>query len=109
MTASIDKLATATGTIKRNPAAVAGVVGPAVATGDTISVLPVMPVDPDLTEKYKLKSPRQSYVTYCSGAPDLEVGDILTVGGTDYTVRGVGPWSGSVNHYEIVLELESGT
>lgn len=109
MTASIDKLATVTGTVKRNPDAVSGVVGPAAATGTTVPILPLMPTSPELAEQYDLKSPRQSFVTYCSDAPDLEIGDTLTVSGSDYTVKGIGPWAGSVSHYEIVLELVSGT
>lgn len=106
---SFSGLTTVTASTKRNPAAVAGVVGVPVTKLTSLSVLPPMPVSPQIVELYRLHSPRESFVTYADGAPDVLEGDELTISTTTYRVRAVGEWPTDRAFVEIVLERVKGT
>jgi hypothetical protein len=104
MTASFARFATVTASTKRNPAAVGGKVGAAVAHLTGLAVLPVLPAGKGIVERYLLKSPRKSYVTYTQGTPDVLEGDTLTAGGVEYKVIASEVWQDSQDFLEIVLE-----
>lgn len=103
MSAAFARIATATATTKRNPAPVAGKVGAAVAYLAGLAVTPVMPVSKQIIEMYRLNSPRETYVTYADGSPDVVEGDEMTIDGVTYFVRGAQPWPGTP-YLEIVIE-----
>jgi len=107
MSASAGKLATTTATTKRSPAKAGGKVGPRVAhIATAFAVVPVMPVSPEVAEKYRLRSPRESYITYTQAVTDIIEGDGITIASVEYEVVGVAPWH---TFLEIIIEKASGT
>ncbi|HSV86947.1 MAG TPA: hypothetical protein VLH85_10255 [Levilinea sp.] len=101
MTAAFRRLANVTASTKRNPAPAYGRVTSAVINIASLKVLPLMPVTPEVAQKYALKSPRDAYYTYTKGTPDILEGDILSLGGTDYRISAVGEWQ---TYREIIAE-----
>jgi len=96
-----------TASTKRNPAAVNGVVGVAVTklASVTLSFTP-FPVSPETAEKYKLESPRKTYVTGIFGTPpDIEEGDILTTNSVSYVIRALMKVTAPVPYTKIYMEL----
>jgi len=96
-----------TASTKRNPAPVNGVVGAAVTnlSSVTLSFTP-FPVSPETAEKYKLESPRKTYVTGVFGTPDILEGDIMAVEGFSYVVRAVGKWTKPVVYTKVYMEIQ---
>ncbi len=109
MTASFDRMTTTTASTKRNPAPASGKVGAPVTKISSLKIFPLMPASKEIVEKYRLSSPRDAYVTYTAGAPDVLEGDTLTVAGVDYRIKGVSPWPGSQAYIELVVEKVQGT
>lgn len=105
---SFSRIATVTGTVKRNTGS-GTTYAAATATGTTVYILPLMPVSPEIVLLYTISSPRESYVTYCQGAPNLIEGDVLTVSTVDHRVKAAGPWPTDNSYYEIILERIKGT
>lgn len=103
MTASFARMATATASTKRNPAAVGGKRGAPVAHLASLDILPLMPVSAQIADYYRLNSPRESYVTYTAGAVDVLEGDVMTVAAVDYRVEAASPWPGDNAYTEIIL------
>jgi hypothetical protein len=97
-------MASATASTKRNPAASSGKVGAAVTKLVGLKVTPVMPVGNEIVERYQLKSPRLTYVTYTQGSPDIAQGDLLVIATDEYKVIGAGPWPTDRAYYELVVE-----
>lgn len=109
-TASFTKLAVVTVSTRRNPtAASGGKIGAAATKIASLPVLPLMPLDPEIVELYQIKSPREAYVTYTQGSPDVLEGDVLVASAGEYRVKGVGPWLGDEAYLEIVLEKVKGS
>ena len=94
---------------KRNPAAVNGVIGPSVVnlTSVVLAFNP-FPISPEQAMKYRLLSPRVTYVIGVLGpSVDILEGDILTVSGVDYIVRSIGQWSEPpINYTKIYIEKQ---
>jgi hypothetical protein len=63
-----------------------------------------MPVSPEIIERYQIQSPRKTFVIYFEGALDIREGDLVTFGGVDRPVRGVGPWSTDNAFLEVIVE-----
>jgi hypothetical protein len=101
-------MASATATTSRNPAAVSGKVGTPEGYLSSLAILPLMPVTPDIVEKYRLNSPRETFVTYVQDQPDILEGDLLTVSSVDYRVRAVGEWPTDRDYLEIIVERVKG-
>lgn len=99
---SFTRMATVTASTKRN-AAGTKITGP-VAKLTALSILPLMPLDNEIIERYRLESPRAPFVTYTQGAPDIIKGDVLTVSAVDYQVLGAGPWPTDRSYIEIVVD-----
>jgi len=108
MTQAFTRLATSTATTARNPAMSGGKVGQPSTYITALDVLPVMPVSPEILERYKLQSARETFVTYTEGSPDVLEGDTLTVDGKTYRVKGVGEWPSNLALLEIVIERIKG-
>lgn len=90
---------------KRSPAPVAGKVGAPATKLATLTLFCVpMPLSPEVAEKYKLSSPRKSFTTGFMGVADVIEGDVLTVGGVDYHIRAIGPYTIPVAYTELILE-----
>ncbi|HSW63422.1 MAG TPA: hypothetical protein VLH56_08940 [Dissulfurispiraceae bacterium] len=101
MSLSFARLATVIASTKRNPAPSSGRVTVAVISIATLKITPLMPVTPEVAQKYALKSPRDAYYAYTEGTPDILEGDILTVGSIDYRISAVGDWH---TYREIIAE-----
>ena len=101
---SFSRMATVTAATKRNPAVTGGKVGAASAKLSGLKILPLMPVSKEIEERYQLKSPRLSFVSYIQGAPDIVSGDLLTVSAVDYKVIGAPPWPTDNSFLELVVE-----
>ena len=107
-TPSFTKLATVTASTKRNPDAVSGKVGAPEANLTSLAIWPLMPVNAEIVNLYRLDSPRESFVTYAQGSPDVLEGDVMTVSSTEYRVRSVGEWPCDEAYLEIILERIKG-
>jgi len=102
--ASFARMASITASTKRNPAIASGKVAVPAAYLSGLSILPLMPVSGEISERYELKSPRLNSVTYIQGAPDITQSDVLVIGSVDYKVVGVEPWPTDRNFLELVVE-----
>jgi len=103
-TPSFAKLATTSASTKRNPAISGGKIGAPVANLTGLSIVPLAPVSGEYVEKYKLESPRRSYVTYIEGSQDISVKDLLTISGSDYEILAVSPFTDPFLYQEILVE-----
>lgn len=106
---SIAALLTATASTKRSPAPAAGKVGIPVVCLAALAVAELRPVSAEIAEYYRLRSPREAFLTFTSGAPDVLEGDLLTVGGREYNVQAVGAYPTPDGYTEIILGLVKGT
>jgi len=98
-----------TASTKRNPSPINGVVGPAVTNLSSLALsFAPYPISPETALKYKLDSPRKTYVTGVHGTPpDVLEGDLLTADSVTYVVRAVGKWLGSpVEYTKIYMEKQ---
>jgi hypothetical protein len=64
----------------------------------------LMPIDKEGIDRYRLQSPRQHYLVYFPGTPDILAGDFLTLSSKDYPIRGVSPWPGREVFMECLVE-----
>lgn len=73
-----------------------------------LSCTPLQPVQPEVVLRLRLDTPNTVLSTYVVGHHDIRGGDLLVVGGAQYTVRSVAPWpspgAGLPNFTELVLE-----
>ena len=106
---AIDKLASVSASTKRNPAPVGGKIGSPTTNLTGLSVLSPMPVTPEIKEIYEIKSPRETFVTYIEGSPDIVEGDILVISSTEYHIKAVGGWKASPAFLELIIELPKGS
>lgn len=100
---------TVTASTKRKPAPVSGVIGAAVTKLSSLKIMPLMPTSAQIIEKYKLRSPRESYTTGAEGAMDIIEGDILTIGSESYNIVGVEKFTAPVAYIRMVIEKVAGT
>ncbi len=104
---SFARLATATASTKRNPAAVGGKVGSPVANLTGLKIVPPLPVSSEVAGRFQINSPRESKVTYIDAIadvlPDVREGDQLIVGSTTYLVQAASEWPGTVSVLEVIL------
>lgn len=109
MSASFARLATVSAETLRNPPAVGGKIGAPASNLTALKILALMPVSPEIAQLYRLNSPREAYVTYTQGSPDVLEGDVLVIGAASYRIRGVGPWLTDRNFLEIIVEQIKGS
>lgn len=104
---SLQTLATLDAAVKRATMSAGKRAAPA-AHLSGLSVVPLQPASPDLVLRLQLNTPHQVYVTYAVGHHDIRAGDVLTVGGVDYPIRGAAKWTpptGTISSYmELVVE-----
>jgi len=101
---AFSRMASVTASTKRSPAAAGGKIGVKTTNLASLAILPLMPVTSEVIEYYRLQSPRESYMTYAQGAPDIIEGDTLTVSAVDYPVIAVQPWPTDTNYLEIIVQ-----
>jgi hypothetical protein len=97
-------MATATYATKRN-ATTSGVTTKAASKLTGVKGTPLMPVTPEIIERYQIQSPRQTFVVYVEGTLDILNGDILVFESVDYPVRGIGPWPTDKAFLETIVEV----
>lgn len=98
---------TVTATVKSNTGSGADF-DTATASGVSFDVVPLMPAGIEIAMLYGINSPRKAFTTFTQGAPVVDEKDILTIGGADYRIRGVGVWPTDNNFYEFILEKVDG-
>ena len=103
-TASMARFCSTTASTKRSPAAVSGKIGEPETEISRLSISPLMPLDPELQIKYEIRSPRVAYQTFTDGSPDVEMGDILVVSGTEYPIRAVAKWPTDNSFLMLIVE-----
>jgi hypothetical protein len=97
----------ATASTKRNPAISGGVVGAAATSLASVTLVTApFPADPETVERYKLQSPRKTYVTDIMSVVDILEGDILTCDSVDYKVVVVMKWTDPVSHTKLLMEKQ---
>lgn len=106
---TFDYAATETANVLRSPAMASGKVGTPASHLSDIPILPLMPVTPEILELYKIKSPREKYVTYVQNSVDILEGDVLVVDSLQFLVKAVGPWLNPRPYLEVIVELVQGT
>ena len=55
----------------------------------SLLVMPLMPVSPDIAEKYKLNSARKNYYTCTEDTSVIKEGDLLRISSANYPIRGI--------------------
>ena len=98
-----------TASTKRNPAAVGGKVGAPVAKLASLAIAALRPVSAEIAEYYRLRSPREAFLTFAQNSPDVLEGDVMTVSGLDYEVQAVAAYPTPDGYTEIILGLKKGT
>jgi hypothetical protein len=88
-------MATTTASTKRSPAAVDGKIGEMETNLTGLSIVPLMPVDPDTVQDLPLRSPREAKQTFVEGLLDIVEGDRLVVDSTEYVIRSAAEWDGA--------------
>jgi len=93
---------------KRSPGKVGGVIGAPEEYLTNLPILPLMPISDEIRQKYEIDSPRETLVTYILGDHDIEEGDILVAGSTEYQILAVGAWYPH-DYIEVVVDKIEGT
>lgn len=93
---SLHLLATETASVKRATIA-AGRRGAPATVLEGLRCTPLYPADAGaanaLLLRIKSETPYRILETFVLGRPDIQGGDVLAVGGAEYTVRSVAPWA----------------
>jgi hypothetical protein len=97
------RMATTTYSTKRNQAGSSRVTK-AVTVLAAILGTPLVPASVEILDQYRVQSPRQHYLAYFEGAPNILSGDFLSLSGVDYPVRGVGRWPSDNAFFEVLVE-----
>lgn len=96
MTASFARLANVTASTKRNPLT-GGKRSGFITNLSSLKITPLAPLDvsraSDLRQMLKLQTAYRIFETYAQGNPDVQDGDLLVVGSTEYPIRAVLPWA----------------
>jgi len=58
----------------------------------SLSCTPLDPVDAELRTRLGLDTPHELLQTFVEGGLDIEEGDVLVVGSTEYPIRAVEDW-----------------
>lgn len=106
MSSVFSSFATETASTKRSPAAVGGKIGAPVTYLTGLSVVPLMPVNPETVLSLGLNSPREAKQTFIDTIVDVVEGDVLVVDSTEYTVRSVAEWNGGTDQSFVHLVVE---
>lgn len=93
MSASFQKLATVTCGTKRSPSISSGKRGVPTTNLSGLKCLPLDPLDPEIRIRVELNTPHEALQTMIEGGPDIQEGDVLTVGSSEYNIRSVADWT----------------
>lgn len=105
--AGFTRFATVTASTKRPPAVAGGKRGVPVTQIVSLSCLPLDPVDPELRERLGLETAHELLQTFAQGGLDIQEGDVLVVGSTEYPIRAVADWRwppDGADYLQLVLE-----
>jgi hypothetical protein len=90
---------------KRNPAPVAGKIGPPVAYLASLQCAPVDPAQQEILLRTKIETPHKVLQTYVLGDYDIRENDTFVVGSGEFTIIHVGEWTCSDGTlYEILMQ-----
>lgn len=106
MSSSFSSFASETASTKRSPAAVEGKIGAPVEYLTGLSIVPLMPVNPETVLSLGLSSPREAKQTFIDTIVDVAEGDVLVVDGAEYAVRSVAEWNGGTDQSFVHLVVE---
>ena len=106
MSDAFSQFATTTASTKRSPAAVDGKIGSPETYLAGLSITPLMPLDQETALSLALNSPREAKQTFVDTILDIEEGDVLVVGSTEYAVRSVAEWNGGTDQSYVHLIVE---
>jgi len=85
-------LATVTASTKRVGAYVDSLPPDPVENIASLKCLPLLPVNPELFQRYRGQRFQEILHTYVEGGLDIKRGDLLVVGSTEYPIQAVGEW-----------------
>ena len=105
--AGFTRMATVSASTKRPPAVSGGKRGSPVTQVASLSCLPLDPVDPELRERLGLETAHELLQTFVQGGLDIQEGDVLVVGGTEYPIRAVADWRwppDEADYLQLILE-----
>ncbi|MEY4075385.1 MAG: hypothetical protein RJA29_2742 [Pseudomonadota bacterium] len=57
-----------------------------------LQATPLQPANPELLLRMELRTPHQVFETYVVGHHDIVTGDMLSIAGVTYPIRGVAKW-----------------
>lgn len=86
-------MATVAASTKRPPAKSSGKRGDPPTNLSALSCTPLDPVDAELRARIGLRGAMELLQTFVEGGLDIQEGDILVVGSTEYPIRSVGEWN----------------
>jgi len=92
---------------KRRPAVgITGIQSAPVLYLATLKTTPIDPVTEELALRLGIEVPIKHRVCYTTTDQDIAMGDIITYGGRDYVVKGLGEWyDHGEMFYEVILEM----
>lgn len=104
--ASFDRMATVTASTKRVGAPVDGVDPDPVTNISSLSCLPLDPVSPEVKAEQAALGFKVDLQTMVNSDLDVKENDLLVVGGTEYPIRDVSPWTWRGSVYKALLVEE---
>jgi hypothetical protein len=100
-------MATVTASTKRPPTLVNGKRGDPATNLSSLSCFPLDPVDPELRQRMAINTPHELLQTFTQGGLDIQEGDLLVVGTTEYPIRACAEWhwpEDDANYLHLILE-----
>lgn len=107
--ASFRRLAVTTASTKRPPALAGSKRGPSMPHIAELRCLPIDPINSRTQERLRregIETPYEALQTMAEGALDIQEGDLLVAGATEYTIRRVEVWTWRGSDYKL-LTLEA--
>jgi hypothetical protein len=89
---SFSRLAVVTASTKRSPTISGGKRGDPVTNVASLTCTPLDPVDAEVRQRLMLDSPNIILETFVQASVDIQVGDTLVVGSTEYPIKALEDW-----------------
>lgn len=93
---SFARMAVVTASTKRPPTLSGGKRGKPTTQEASFACTPLDPIDPEVRQRLMLESPNvilETFVENADGSLDIQAGDILVVGSTEYPIKSCEDWT----------------
>lgn len=112
MSKAFTLMATITASTKRPPAISSGKRGAIVENIASLACFPIDPITAEIAARMGIATPHEVLHTFVEGGLDIQEGDTLVVGSTEYPIKGVEDWDWDIfgdSDFQLLLleELKS--